>query len=56
MILFLDVETTGFKPMVNDVIQVGAVISSDEGEILGEFMEYGRPIEKNWCFGAEKVK
>lgn len=41
--------------MRDDVIEIGAIIADDNGEIVGEFNEFGRPLEKNWSQGAERV-
>ena len=52
-----DVETTGFSPVKNDIIQLaGIVVDLESHETKSEFNEFCRPITPDsWGEGAERV-
>lgn len=51
---FLDVETTGFDFLRNDIISLACIIQTDDSAI--EFVGYARPgSNRYWSYDAEKV-
>lgn len=56
-ISFIDVETTGFDPWRNEIIQLACIITDKEAKNeLDVFNQYCRPLcPTQWTNGAEKV-
>jgi DNA polymerase III epsilon subunit-like protein len=57
---FIDLETTGFSPSKNDVIEVAAIIAKkqNDGTLIrvDQFNEFCSPYhEDRWTIGAEKI-
>ena len=52
---FVDIETTGFSPTKNDIIQLAGIIVKDN-EALNSFNQFCRPYyPSNWSLGAERI-
>lgn len=58
-LFIVDLETTGFSPRKNDVLEIAAIVAKktgDEYEIVSTFNESSRPYSKSsWTFSAENV-
>lgn len=55
MILIVDTETSGFDFFRNSVIELGALLCKDNGDVVSEFREFARPELAYWSNGAEEV-
>jgi len=55
-IFFCDVETTGFSPLYNDVIQVACIVADKDLNIIDTFDGGIRPTSrKNWTMKSQEV-
>jgi len=53
---FIDVETTGFDPMRNDIVSLAMIVTDIDGTEIGEFYETCRPeFNKFYSTEAEEI-
>jgi len=56
MYLFCDLETTGFNYKWCDILEIGALLTTDKLQIIGEFNQFSAPESKKyWSVDAEKI-